>query len=379
MIGAEPSALKSPAVSIEERTRRLAAGRELLEHEGYEALLVYANPLAPGAVIYLTGYAPIFQHAWCVVTAHSCALVTGPDEYVHTGGECWLDPGDAHRVHRMDDQLRSVLRLLGSTVRRVALAGGSMMPGPLWRALPSTFASVTFESSGLLDQLRSRKSQEEVDVIKEACTMADQAAETFASEVAPGVVETHLAGLVEASMRRVGVGQLAFPTVLGSGPRSLDMTMLPTLRAIEPGDMVLLDCGARARGYCCDIARSTVAGNPSSRQRELLDTVRLMYDESRSLLRPGVDVRQVHLRASEVARSAGYELVHELGHGIGCDVHEPPLIDAIPTEVLLEEGMVVAIEPGLYIEGIGGARLENTILITAEGPSELTSKALVSW
>ncbi|MGI0130737.1 MAG: M24 family metallopeptidase, partial [Thermoplasmata archaeon] len=98
-----------------------------------------------------------------------------------------------------------------------------------------------------------------------------------------------------------------------------------------------------------------------------------------SLLRPGVDVRQVQLRAIEVARSAGYELVHELGHGIGCDVHEPPLIDAIPTEVLLEEGMVVAIEPGLYIEGIGGVRLENTILITAEGPSELTSRALASW
>jgi Xaa-Pro aminopeptidase len=342
---------------------------------GHQALLAYASPVVPGAVTYLTGYTPIFQDAWCVVTPQSCALVTGPDEYVHTGGECWLDPGDVYRVDRKDDRILHVLRLIGTRVKRVAVAGEAIMPNPLWHALQGAERSRTFESSALLDQLRSRKSRQEVDVMRGACNLTDLAADAFASAIAPGLVETELAGVVETAMRRAGLCQLAFPTVLGSGPRSLDMTMLPTRRVIENGDMVLLDCGARSGGYCSDIARSTVAGEPSEGQLKLLDTVRLMYEESRLLLKPGTDVRKVQQRASDVATEAGFTFVHELGHGVGCDVHEYPLIDAVPSEVLLEEGMVVAIEPGIYVEGIGGARLENTILITAEGPRELTSRA----
>jgi Xaa-Pro aminopeptidase len=364
-----------PGLSIGERARRLDATRELLEQEGFEALLAYATPIVPGGVTYLTGYTPIFQDAWCVVTSQACALVTGADEYVHTGGECWLDPDDAYRVHRNDDRIQRVVQLLGSKVKRVAVAGDGFMPAPLWRALQDADGSLTFESTDLLSRLRGRKTQQEIDVIRVACSIADQASNAFATAVAPGVTETDLAGLIEASMRRAGLCQLAFPTVLGSGPRSLDLTMLPTLRAIEMGDMVLLDCGARSSGYCSDIARSTVAGDPSARQRDLLDTVRLMYTESRSLLKPGMDVRKVQQGASEVAKSAGYEFIHELGHGVGCDVHEYPPIDALPTEVLLEAGMVVAIEPGLYVEGTGGARMENTILITADGPEELTDRA----
>jgi len=154
------------------------------------------------------------------------------------------------------------------------------------------------------------------------------------------------------------------------------MTMLPTPRIVESGDMVLLDCGARYSGYSSDIARTTVAGDPSSSQRELLATVRTMYVESRSLLKPGIDVRKISERAHLVARSAGYDFIHALGHGIGCDIHEYPLIDAVPQEINLEEGMVVTIEPGLYVEGLGGARLENTILIGADGPIELSGEGL---
>ena len=309
-----------------------------LEREGFDALIAYGNPATPGAVIYLTGYCPIFADAWCVVTLAACSLVTGADEYVHTGGECWLDERDVARVHRHGSQVARVLELVGGRARGVAVAGSKALSRSSWDAFASSDPSRRFTPSVLLDVLRSRKSDEEIALMQGAMQLADRAAVAFSANVEPGILETELAGQVENAMRAGGLTQPAFPLVLGSGPRSLDMTMLPVTRIIEEGDMVLLDCGARHAGYCSDIARSTVAGTPSAKQVELLNTVERMYRESVDLLRPGIEVRDLQERAAEVARDDGYDLIHELGHGIGCDVHEYPTIDTTD-EVVVEEGV----------------------------------------
>lgn len=362
-----------------ERRRRIEAVRAELERAGSDALVAYGNPATPGAVVYLTGYCPIFLDAWCVLTGDACSLVTGPDEYVKSGGDCWLDDRDVTRVHRHESQVAKVLELLGERARRVLIVGDAALSRDDSAALTSCEPHRIVTTSSILDVLRSRKSDEELLLMQDAMKLVDRAALSFAENIRPGILETDLAGQIELAMRRGGLTQAAFPLVLGSGPHSLDMTMLPRGRTIEEGDMVLVDCGARHAGYCSDIARSSVAGAPSPKQLDLLNTVEAMYRQSVEVLRPGVDVRVVQERAAEVARNHGYELRHELGHGIGCDVHEYPTIDSSGDEILIEEGMVIALEPGLYVDHVGGARLENVLHVGASETRELTREAFRLW
>jgi Xaa-Pro aminopeptidase len=360
------------AVPRAEFERRLAAVRERLDADGFDGLLAFGSSETPGAVSYLTGFAPIFEITFCLVTHDSCDLVINPTEYATLDNVTWLEPD---HVHRTREQIATVARLL-RPLGRVAIAGWWSFPSPVHAILSDASDKLSLEPASVLDELRRIKSEVEIELIRAAAAAADAGTMTFAEGAVPGVTELELAQAIERSLRETGTSRLSFPVVLGSGVRSLDMTVLPGSKRIDAGEMVLLDCSARVAGYCADMARGLVVGEMTEQQERLLRTAILMYREALTLLRPGRDAREAHRRAVEVARDRGYEYVHETGHSIGTDIHEPPLIDEAPEPILLETNMVVAIEPGLYVEGIGGARFENTILITEEDPIELTRAPL---
>jgi Xaa-Pro aminopeptidase len=365
------------ALSAGERARRLAALREALDREGFDALVAYSLPDTPGYVIYLTGYEPIYCDAWCVVTAERVSLVTPTFEFAHTGGSCWLDPGD---VHRTNDPVPTIEHLLGSGPRRVAFAGIDFLPTPFGGKLGLLDPAGRVAASDVLERVRWTKSDEEVALIREVSAIIDAGTVAFADGVRAGAgTEVELTAAVEAAMRDAGLHRLWSEVVLGAGPRAADITTQPRDVPLVAGELVLFDNAERQHGYCADVARGAIVGGhePTPEQLRLLETAREMYDAQHALLHPGADARAVHERGVEIAAEAGYVYHHLTGHGIGTDMHELPAIGR--AEVELTAGMVVAIEPGLYVPGVGGVRLENVVAITADGPVDLTVAPTLLW
>ena len=215
--------------------------------------------------------------------------------------------------------------------------------------------------------------------MREACAITSAGAATLAAEARAGMSERALAAAIEAAMRTAGSGPLAFPLVLGCGAaQTASVVPLPGDRVLSDGDMVMLDCGATYLGYCGDMARTLVVGPPSNEQRRLLDTALAIFERCSDMLKPGTRTAAVHEAATSVAADAGFELPFLLGHGIGCQNWEPPLLGAAD-ETTLEPGMVLTLEPGLYVPTVGGVRLENTFLITQTGAESLTAGPIDLW
>ena len=141
---------------------------------------------------------------------------------------------------------------------------------------------------------------------------------------------------------------------------------------------MLLDCGGTYRGYCGDMARALVVGAPDAEQTRLLETALAIFERCAKLLAPGTRASEIHGAATATANDAGFELPFLLGHGIGCQNWEPPFLSE-SDETELEAGMVVTLEPGLYVPGLGGVRLENTFVITASGAEALTTGPINLW
>jgi Xaa-Pro aminopeptidase len=191
------------------------------------------------------------------------------------------------------------------------------------------------------------------------------------------MTELELAVAVESAIKLSGTHRLTFPTNLGSGERTVFVSPSPTSKMIEDGDLVLLDCGGTYSGYCSDVARAGVVGRASDDQRRLLDGILEIYNGCVPLLTPGRAFREIHVAATEIAERLELPYGFDTGHSIGCENHEYPVFDADATAVL-EPNMVVTVEPSVILEAFG-ARLEDTFLITSEGPKALTSGSLRLW
>ena len=225
----------------------------------------------------------------------------------------------------------------------------------------------------LVEGLRVRKEPREVESIRLAGVIATSALERTLPEVRAGMTENEVAGLLEHSLRDAGSDGFPFGTIAASGPRSALPHARAGSRPIAPGDFVLLDFGAVFEGYCADVTRTVVVGRASERQREVYDAVKEANERARMLIAPGMTGQQ----ADAIARNAltmrgfGEAFGHGLGHGLGIEVHEAPRLSRI-AEGKLPEGSVVTIEPGVYLAGWGGVRIEDDVHLTASGAELLT-------
>ena len=229
-------------------------------------------------------------------------------------------------------------------------------------------------TDGLIAALRMTKDAAEIEATRAACAVADAAFAHIQQYIRPGVSEYTIMLELEYFMRRESGAEIAFDTIVASGPRSALPHGKAAHRVLEEGDLVTLDYGARLHGYCSDITRTLVLGPATERQREVYETVLEAQSRAIKVCRPGLLGRDVDLVARDHIRNAGYGeyFGHGLGHSLGRVVHDGPGFSP-RSETVLAKGMVLTVEPGIYIPGWGGVRIEHDILITQDGCEVLTA------
>jgi len=227
--------------------------------------------------------------------------------------------------------------------------------------------------SPTVDRLRWVKDTAEIAAIARAVEIADAAFLHILGVLRPGLSEDDAALELEMFMRRAGAERLAFETVLASGPRSALPHGRATDRTMREGELVTLDFGAMWQGYCSDCTRTVVLGNADERQRHVYRVVLDAQAQALSMIRAGVACRDVDARARTVIAEAGFgeAFGHSLGHGVGLEVHEGPRLSP-QEDAVLEAGMILTVEPGIYLPGWGGVRIEELVVVSEDGCRILT-------
>ncbi|HUH64974.1 MAG TPA: Xaa-Pro peptidase family protein, partial [Syntrophales bacterium] len=219
-----------------------------------------------------------------------------------------------------------------------------------------------------LSSIRCIKDEKEIDFIRKAAEISNKALAAILDLIKPGTKERDIAVELDYRMRRCGAEEMSFPTIVASGPNAAQPHAQPGLRAIEDGDLVIIDCGAAYSGYHSDETCTFAAGGKSRKQEEVYSLVKDAHDRAIAAVRAGVPCRDIDRIARECIEDGklGSYFTHGTGHGVGLDVHEAPRV-AMNSDAVLEAGMVITIEPGVYIPDLWGIRIEDMILVKDGG------------
>ncbi len=227
--------------------------------------------------------------------------------------------------------------------------------------------------SAELKKLRMVKTNAELEKIAEAEALACRAFEYVLGIIKPDLFEYELAAELEYYMKKNGGEGTSFETIAISGARTSLPHGVPTGKRIEKGDFVTMDFGCKVRGYCADMTRTVVVGKASDEQRKIYNIVKTAQQAGLEFIREGVTGKDADLVARKVIENAGYGeyFRHSLGHGVGLLVHEMPNLSP-KSEIELKTNMVVSCEPGIYIPDFGGVRIEDLVIVKADGNINLT-------
>lgn len=220
-------------------------------------------------------------------------------------------------------------------------------------------------ASNLIEELRVVKSAEELELIRQSSRLNEQVFQQVYGQIAPGQSERYIARLIENTMLELGAERPSFDTIVAFGENAAKPHAVPGERQLKPGETVLIDMGLVLNGYCSDMSRTFVLGEPDALFIERLRLVRAAQQAAITAIRAGVTGGVVDEAAREVLREGGYgeAFGHGLGHGVGLAVHEAPRLSP-HGHAPLKAGMVVTVEPGLYLADWGGIRLENMVIVT---------------
>ena len=232
-------------------------------------------------------------------------------------------------------------------------------------------------AENLVENLRMIKEPQEVETIKKSLALSESVFETVVDTLCAGRTEREIAWAIERGLREAGADSIAFPPIVASGPNSALPHAIPTDRVIRQGEPILFDWGARMNGYCSDISRTVVLGSPDDTFNKAYQVVKDAQSMAIEAMKPGVSTQAVDKIARDHITSKGFKdrFGHALGHGVGLATHEKPRLS--PRHPMkLEAGMVTTVEPGIYIPGWGGVRLENMVVVTEEGVEVLNRHPL---
>ena len=233
-------------------------------------------------------------------------------------------------------------------------------------------ASDVVDVGGEIRRMRLIKSDEEIEKLARAAAITDRVTDQLFSRVRATQSETEVAFMISSLVGEFG-GTLSFPSLVQSGPNSSLPHLEPSNRKLEPGDYVLLDFGAAVDGYKADTTRMLMVGEPSDKHREIHRIVLEAHDAAVAAVKPGATTGDIDAAARRVIDEAGYgpNFFHRIGHGLGLEGHEDPSLDPGSTTVL-EAGMAFTIEPGVYVPGFGGVRIEDDVVVEHGGCRLLT-------
>ena len=359
----------------EAHVRRREALRELLRPQELDALLV----VNLNNIRYLTGFTGSNAALLVDATSEDRTVFCTDGRYVTQSEtevpelERVIDRASDHALMKRAD--KQGYRRLGFESQTVTVDQHA--------ALAGISATVALHSAPhLVEQLRQVKDEEEVEALRMACAIADRALAELIEHggLRPGRTERVVARELENRMLDLGAHGIAFESIVAAGANSAIPHHRPDDTELHAGDLLKLDFGAQVDGYHSDMTRTMVLGSAADWQRELYQLVALAQAAGRAALAPGVPTKDVDAAARDVIAAAGHgdDFLHGLGHGVGLEIHEAPGLAKTGTG-RLTAGMAVTVEPGVYLAGRGGVRIEDT-LVVREGTPELltlTTKDLV--
>lgn len=316
---------------------------------------------------YLSGFTG--STAWVIVTAEDSFLVTD-FRYVEQAQEQAPDFKVINNERKAVDCMARLLKENG--VNRLAFEAGSVS-FQTYSDWSKAFDSVEMvPTNGLVEKIRMFKDESEMVIIREAVRIAEAAFEHIQGFIRPGVREVEVALELEYFMRKQGASGSAFDMIVASGARGALPHGRASEKVIQAGEMVTLDFGAAYKGYNSDITRTLSVGEPDPKLKEIYDIVLRAQLAGLQALQPGVSCKDADAATRDIITAAGYgdAYGHSAGHGLGLEVHEMPGLSTVSTYVL-EPGMLVTMEPGIYVSGLGGVRIEDDVWITADGHENL--------
>jgi Xaa-Pro aminopeptidase len=228
----------------------------------------------------------------------------------------------------------------------------------------------------VMSNIRKVKDDHEIDLIRKAVAVAEEAFEAVRGEIKPGQTENYLAGLLVLELRSRGASNSSFPVIVAAGANSSLPHYRPGEALVQRDQPLLVDWGALVKGYCSDLTRTLMVGRVSPRMKQIYKVVLEAQQAAVKFLRPGVTTLQADRVARDVIEAAGFGKYfgHGLGHGIGRDIHELPTLRKTGGEEELRPGMIVTVEPGIYLPGEVGVRIEDLVVVTDSGHRNLSGR-----
>jgi Xaa-Pro aminopeptidase len=351
--------------------RRLAAVREQLARRDYDGLLVSQ----PESRYYFSGYTghdlpPRDSAGYLLITASTAQLLTDMRTTQQAEQEA-----PSYEVVQYPTGTRSMECVAQVTqkhgLRRLAFEA-IHLPYQFWTDLRAALdpAIELVPQTDVVDELRIIKDPSELRALQAAIDVLDDAfAHLARAVVTPGCVEQRLAWELEAYLRTHGAQGISFPPITVGGPQAAIPHAVPSSRALREGESIVIDIGALQDQYCSDMTRTVCIGPVPPQLQEVYGIVLEAQLAAERAIRPGMTGRDADAIARDVIEKAGYgdKFGHGTGHGIGLEVHEPPWISKAKGDVVLRPGMVFSVEPGIYLPGWGGVRIEDLVLLEEEG------------
>nr|MDO8079641.1 Xaa-Pro peptidase family protein [Candidatus Freyarchaeota archaeon] len=358
---------------------RFDKAKRILVGEGISALLL----LEPKNIYYLTGF---YSHSLDVPSAvifsgdNEATLTVSRIELDRAAESSWINDVRCYypyplKTDEKNEKVDSVIDSISAIIEEKGLTE-SIIGVELSQLSVSTFESLKkkLPKVGFKDisksvwEMRMYKDITEIENIQRAMEIAEKGLRTAIEIISPGTTEIQVAVEVESALRRAGSQKALFESMVVSGSKSAYPYAIAGNKKIEENELVMINVAASYNEYCADVARTIFTGSPHKKHKEIFEVVKQAFNNSLQYAKPGLPLGQLDQVARNVIKEKGYEpfFIHPIGHGIGLDQYEPPIISLNNTDKI-REGLILNLEPAIYIPEFGGLKIENTILITEEG------------
>jgi Xaa-Pro aminopeptidase len=337
---------------------RRARAQELIRESGADAALITARP----NVRYLTGLAS--SNAALLLTAEGDGALLATDS--RYAGAARRDAFDLDLLEERFIEGKLATEASRRGIARLAFEAHEMTVERHGELLAKAAGVATLPFGRKIESLRQVKDPEELEKIEVACQLSDAALAEVLPQIRQGMSERMVATLLDHAMALLGAERPAFDTIVASGPNGAIPHHAPSGRELERGDLVTMDFGALYDGYHADMTRTVAIGSVADWQRDIYDLVALAQEVGIAVLADGVEAGAVDAAARDVIEAAGHaaHFQHGLGHGVGLEIHEAPMLGYGRTGKLTDR-VPVTVEPGVYLPGMGGVRIEDVLVVTA--------------